>query len=98
MVRNGRSLHAQTIQVLLSLLTLLLPPLTLGQLFRDYLFHQVYDSGSPSVDFAHVVDCLNKLDVGTDEKILLMSRDETSVLVVRYSNLFFYLFIYGAFV
>ena len=44
----------------------------------------MYDNGSPAVDFAHVVDCLNKLDVGTDEKILLMSRDETSVLVVRY--------------
>eukprot|EP01116_Phalansterium_solitarium_P001334 TRINITY_DN11127_c0_g1_i1.p1 TRINITY_DN11127_c0_g1~~TRINITY_DN11127_c0_g1_i1.p1 ORF type:complete len:729 (+),score=233.36 TRINITY_DN11127_c0_g1_i1:152-2338(+) len=57
------------------------------KLFRDYVFHQVYEDGSPVVDFAHVVDCLNKLDVGTSEKILLMSRDEQSILVVSYKDL-----------
>ena len=53
------------------------------KLFRDYVFHQVYEDGSPVVDFAHVVECLNKLDVGVSEKIALMSRDEQSMLIVR---------------
>ena len=30
-------------------------------LFRDYVFHQVYESGAPSVDIAHVIDTLNKV-------------------------------------
>eukprot|EP01103_Thecamoeba_quadrilineata_P017242 TRINITY_DN6027_c0_g1_i1.p1 TRINITY_DN6027_c0_g1~~TRINITY_DN6027_c0_g1_i1.p1 ORF type:complete len:137 (+),score=19.24 TRINITY_DN6027_c0_g1_i1:391-801(+) len=57
------------------------------KLFRDYVFHQVCDDGNPVVDFAHVVDCLNKLDVGASEKILLTSRDEQSMLVVSYNDL-----------
>jgi len=32
---------------------------------------------------AHVVDSLNKLDVGVDEKVLLMSRTEDSILIAR---------------
>ena len=35
------------------------------------------------MDVAHVVDSLNKLDSGTDEKVTLMSRDEQAVLIVR---------------
>lgn len=31
------------------------------KLFRDYVFHQVYEDGSPVVDFGHVVECLNKV-------------------------------------
>ncbi|PRP78845.1 hypothetical protein PROFUN_01018 [Planoprotostelium fungivorum] len=57
------------------------------KLFRDYVFHQVYEDQSPVVDYAHVVECLNKLDVGADEKIVLTSRDEQSVLVVSYRDL-----------
>lgn len=30
-------------------------------LFRDYVFHQVYESGTPRIDLAHVIDCLNKV-------------------------------------
>eukprot|EP01125_Pyxidicula_operculata_P020897 TRINITY_DN785_c0_g1_i2.p1 TRINITY_DN785_c0_g1~~TRINITY_DN785_c0_g1_i2.p1 ORF type:complete len:486 (+),score=70.32 TRINITY_DN785_c0_g1_i2:626-2083(+) len=59
----------------------------LVKLFRDYIFHQVSEDGSPVVDFQHVVESLNKLDVGVDEKILLMSRDEKSILVVSYKDL-----------
>ena len=40
------------------------------------------------MDLAHVIESLNKLDSGIDEKVTLMSRDEQSVLIVR-----FYLFI-----
>lgn len=57
------------------------------KLFRDYVFHQVYEDGSPVVDFGHVVECLNKLDVGAPEKITLMSRDEQSILIVSYKDL-----------
>eukprot|EP01121_Diplochlamys_sp_Union-15-3_P019280 TRINITY_DN7234_c0_g1_i1.p1 TRINITY_DN7234_c0_g1~~TRINITY_DN7234_c0_g1_i1.p1 ORF type:complete len:418 (+),score=29.75 TRINITY_DN7234_c0_g1_i1:173-1426(+) len=57
------------------------------KLFRDYTFHQVYEDGNPVIDFAHVVECLNKLDVGTDEKVLLTSRDEKSMLVLSYRDL-----------
>ncbi|KAK3606405.1 hypothetical protein CHS0354_042055 [Potamilus streckersoni] len=57
------------------------------KLFRDYLFHQVDESGAPWIDMAHVVQCLNKLDAGVPEKISLMSRDEQNVLVVSYTEL-----------
>ncbi|XP_023016315.1 poly(A) specific ribonuclease subunit PAN3 [Leptinotarsa decemlineata] len=57
------------------------------KLFRDYVFHQVTDEGSPWLDMAHIVQCLNKLDVGVPEKISLVSRDEQSVLVVSYAEL-----------
>eukprot|EP01117_Protostelium_nocturnum_P017770 TRINITY_DN7291_c0_g1_i1.p1 TRINITY_DN7291_c0_g1~~TRINITY_DN7291_c0_g1_i1.p1 ORF type:complete len:626 (-),score=134.46 TRINITY_DN7291_c0_g1_i1:121-1998(-) len=57
------------------------------KLFRDYVFHQVYEDGSPVVDYAHVVECLNRLDAGMDEKVVLTSRDEQSVLVVSYKDL-----------
>jgi len=57
------------------------------KLFRDYVFHQVNEEGKPLIDWGHVVECLNKIDIGTTEKILLMSRDEQSMLVVSYADL-----------
>ncbi|XP_067107718.1 PAN2-PAN3 deadenylation complex subunit PAN3 [Osmerus mordax] len=57
------------------------------KLFRDHLFHQVTEAGSPWIDLSHIVSCLNKLDAGVPEKISLVSRDEKSVLVVTYSDL-----------
>ncbi|RVE58743.1 hypothetical protein OJAV_G00197890 [Oryzias javanicus] len=57
------------------------------KLFRDHLFHQVTETGSPWIDLSHIVSCLNKLDAGVPEKISLVSRDEKSVLVVTYSDL-----------
>lgn len=57
------------------------------KLFRDYVFHQVDTTGNPVVDLGHMISCLNKLDVGTDEKILLTSRDEQTVFVVTYKEL-----------
>ena len=57
------------------------------KLFRDYVFHQVYDDGAPVLDWGHVVECLNKLDVGVPERIMLMSRDEQSIIVVSYADL-----------
>ena len=31
------------------------------KLLRDYMFHQVYEDGSPVIDLAHAVECLNKV-------------------------------------
>ncbi|VDM96103.1 unnamed protein product [Thelazia callipaeda] len=57
------------------------------KLFRDYLFHQVTESGKPWIDMAHIVTSLNKLDAGVNEKIQLVSRDGENVLVVSYTDL-----------
>jgi PAB-dependent poly(A)-specific ribonuclease subunit 3 len=57
------------------------------KLFRDYVFHQVYEDGNPYIDFAHVIDCLNKVDIGSDEKVLLSSRDEKYMLVISYKDI-----------
>ncbi|KAI9317774.1 hypothetical protein BX666DRAFT_1940653 [Dichotomocladium elegans] len=57
------------------------------KLFRDYVFHQVDENGAPVVDMVHVLTCLNKLDAGVDEKIMLMSRDEQSCLIVSYKEI-----------
>ncbi|KAF1954696.1 hypothetical protein CC80DRAFT_416623 [Byssothecium circinans] len=57
------------------------------KLFRDYVFHQVDGNGQPVINLAHVLDCLNKLDAGADEKVALISRDEQNVLIVSYREL-----------
>ncbi|KAG8874967.1 PAB-dependent poly(A)-specific ribonuclease subunit 3 [Tulasnella sp. 331] len=54
------------------------------KLFRDYLFHQVDQDGKPVLHMTHVLSCLNKLDAGSAEQIMLVSRDEQSCLVVSY--------------
>mmetsp|Transcript_35221 Transcript_35221/g.92722 ORF Transcript_35221/g.92722 Transcript_35221/m.92722 type:complete len:464 (+) Transcript_35221:600-1991(+) len=57
------------------------------KLFRDYVFHQYEGERRPLVDFGSVVQQLNKLDVGVPEKILLLSRDGATCLVVTYAEL-----------
>lgn len=57
------------------------------KLFRDYVFHQVDAAGNPVLDIGHMVRCLNKLDAGVDEKILLTSRDDQTSFVVSYKEL-----------
>ncbi|KAJ1722610.1 PAB-dependent poly(A)-specific ribonuclease subunit 3 [Coemansia erecta] len=57
------------------------------KLFRDFVFHLVNESGHPVADMAHVIGNLNKLDAGSEEKLMLMSRDEKSCLVVPYSEI-----------
>lgn len=57
------------------------------KLFRDYIFHQTDDYGRPIVDLAFMLQCLNKLDAGIDEKIMLTSRDEQACLIVSYKDL-----------
>ncbi|KFD51512.1 hypothetical protein M513_07562 [Trichuris suis] len=57
------------------------------KLFRDYVFHQENENCKPWIDMAHIVQCLNKLDAGLEEKIMLMSRDQQNVLIVSYQDL-----------
>jgi hypothetical protein len=59
------------------------------KLFRDYVFHQVDETGRPVTDLSHVLTQLNKLDAGVDEKIMLVSRDEGSCLIVSYREVRF---------
>lgn len=56
-------------------------------LFRDYVFHQVDAQANPAVDMGHILACLNKLDAGSEERIVLTTRDEQSVIVVSYKEL-----------
>ncbi|TNY17300.1 hypothetical protein DMC30DRAFT_406244 [Rhodotorula diobovata] len=57
------------------------------KLFRDYVFHQVDETGRPVTDLSHVLTALNKLDAGIDEKLMLVSRDEQSCLIVSYREI-----------
>ncbi|KAJ2156841.1 PAB-dependent poly(A)-specific ribonuclease subunit 3, partial [Coemansia sp. RSA 552] len=57
------------------------------KLFRDYVFHMVDEDGRPVTNMAHVVGNLNRLDAGSHEKVLLMSQDEKSCLVVTYGEI-----------
>lgn len=57
------------------------------KLFRDHVFHQVSQEGRPVLDLAHVLSCLNKVDAGSEEKIVLMTHDEQNVFVVSYKDI-----------
>ncbi|KAJ2788941.1 PAB-dependent poly(A)-specific ribonuclease subunit 3 [Coemansia guatemalensis] len=57
------------------------------KLFRDYVFHTVDSNGKPVADMAHVIGNLNRLDAGSHDKVMLMSRDEKSCLVVSYAEI-----------
>lgn len=39
------------------------------------------------IDWGHMMEALNKLDAGVQEKILLLSRDEMSMLVASYADI-----------
>ncbi|MCJ1409726.1 PAB-dependent poly(A)-specific ribonuclease subunit 3 [Ptychographa xylographoides] len=57
------------------------------KLFRDYVFHQVDAQGNPMLDLGHVIGSLNKLDAGSEEKIVLTSRDDQVCLVVSFREM-----------
>lgn len=57
------------------------------KLFRDFVFHDCDPTdGAPRLDWGHVVEALNKLDAGSSEELLLLSRDEQSMLVASYGD------------
>ena len=45
------------------------------------------ENGSPWLDMSHIVQNLNKLDIGSSERFLLTSNDNENVLVVSYSDI-----------
>lgn len=57
------------------------------RLFREHVFQQIGEGGATVVDFGHVVECLNKLDLGTEERLALVARDSATVLVAAYKEL-----------
>ncbi|KAJ4259597.1 PAB-dependent poly(A)-specific ribonuclease subunit 3 [Fusarium torreyae] len=57
------------------------------KLFRDYAFHQVDSNGNPVLDMGHMLRCMSKLEIGTDERICLTSRDEQTSFLVSYKEL-----------
>lgn len=56
------------------------------KLFRDFVFHRVDENGTPRVDWGGIIEALNKADAGVEERIMLLNRDETSMLVVSYAD------------
>jgi len=57
------------------------------KLFRDYIFHQITPNGNPWIDLSHVVQCLNKFDTGSHDKICLVSPDSQNIMIVSYIQL-----------
>ncbi|KAK3331121.1 PAB-dependent poly(A)-specific ribonuclease subunit PAN3 [Apodospora peruviana] len=57
------------------------------KLFRDYVFHQVEADGKPRLSIGHMVSCMNKLDAGIEEMVMLTSRDGETVFVPTYREL-----------
>lgn len=56
------------------------------KLFRDFVFHARDETGKPAVDLSRILVNLNKLDVGVDEKILLVSSEEDTCMIVTYKE------------
>lgn len=56
-------------------------------LFYDYVFHQVDEAGKSIMDLTHVLRCLNKLDAGVTEKIMLVTPDEMNCIIISYKEL-----------
>lgn len=56
-------------------------------LFYDYVFHQINEKGKSVMDLTHVLRCLNKLDCGVKEKIMLVTPDEMNCIIISYKEL-----------
>lgn len=56
-------------------------------LFYDYVFHQVDPQGKSVMDLTHVLRCLNKLDAGVNEKLVLATPDEMTCIIISYKEL-----------
>ena len=58
------------------------------RLLYTFMFHQEDDAGRPRHDWGHVFFCLNKLDVGSDDLVQLISMDsDSTLLVISYRDL-----------
>lgn len=56
-------------------------------LFYDFVFHQIDETGKPVMDLTHVLRCLNKLDAGVSEKLVLVTPDEMNCIIISYKEL-----------
>lgn len=56
-------------------------------LFKDYVFHLENEAGNPVADLSHVVQTLNKLELCSGERVLLVSPDQKSIITVTYADL-----------
>ncbi|CAB4256475.1 similar to Saccharomyces cerevisiae YKL025C PAN3 Essential subunit of the Pan2p-Pan3p poly(A)- ribonuclease complex [Maudiozyma barnettii] len=56
-------------------------------LFYDFVFHQVDSQGKSMMDLTHVLRCLNKLDAGVSEKLVLATPDEMTCIIISYKEL-----------
>ncbi|CCK71428.1 PAN-complex poly(A)-binding subunit PAN3 KNAG_0H00120 [Huiozyma naganishii CBS 8797] len=56
-------------------------------LFYDFVFHQMDESGKAIVDLTHILRCLNKLDAGAQEKIMLATSDNMNCIIISYKEL-----------
>ncbi len=57
------------------------------KLFRDYLFHSQNEIEQPIINVAHVIDTLDKLDGGSREIIMLMSRDASQCIFASFHEI-----------
>ncbi|GJQ09307.1 hypothetical protein GpartN1_g1098.t1 [Galdieria partita] len=57
------------------------------RLFYDYMFHPYDNKKKRFFDISHVIECLNRVDVGSEELMLLASKDSKSLLVVSYADI-----------
>ena len=62
------------------------PDRHLLRLYRDSVFHTSDENGNAVLDFAQVVNSLNKLDAGHEGKTLLTSNGNAELLVVSYKD------------
>lgn len=56
------------------------------KLFQQFVFNSYDEYGKPVVDLSRILYNLNKLDAGVDEKILLISAEEDSCIIVSYKE------------
>lgn len=59
----------------------------LVKLFYHHVFSQIDENEKPILDLSNVLSHLNKLDAGIDEKIMLISKDKNSCVIVIYKEL-----------
>ncbi|CAN8100035.1 unnamed protein product [Discula destructiva] len=57
------------------------------KLFRDFVFHRVDELGRPVFDMGHMLNSLNKLDAGSNERIRLTTRDNQNDFIISYAEL-----------
>jgi PAB-dependent poly(A)-specific ribonuclease subunit 3 len=59
----------------------------LVKLFRDFCFHQDDENGKPLLDWGVPLEALNKVDAGVGERVMMLNREETAMLVVSYADI-----------